>query len=82
MFPDLAEVAFCRRCPMCPSSTLPSSPELYALRVPPTRAVCVLLLWHADYVGGLVDLAGPHSSWLPGSASCGGRQLLVDRTMS
>ena len=35
------------------------SPKLYTLGVPPKRAVWVLLLGRAGYVGGLVGLVGP-----------------------
>lgn len=58
------------------------SPQLFAQRVSPVRTVCVLLLLWADCVGGLVDFVGPCSSWLPGSASCGGCWSLVGRAGS
>ena len=45
-------------------------------------AAWVLLLWQADYVGGLFGLVGPWSSWLSGPALCRGCQLLVGGDMS
>jgi len=32
------------------------------------RAVWVLLLWEADYMGGLVGFVGSQHGWLPDSA--------------
>ena len=48
MFPDLREVSFGRRHPMCSRSTL-LSPELYALGMSLMWAVWVLLVWRAEY---------------------------------
>ena len=83
-FPDLGEVAFCRRCPMHPSSTVASChpSKLYAQGVPPMRSVWILLLWQADYVGSLVSLLGPWSSCLPGPALRGDCWPLIGRTGS
>lgn len=39
-----------------------------ALMSPFKRVVWVLLLWEADYLGGLVGFAGSQPGWLPGSA--------------
>ena len=36
----------------------------------------------AGYVGGLVGLVGPWSSWLPGPALCGGCWPLVGKAGS
>ena len=74
MFPNLGEVAFCRRHPKCSSSALPSGYQsYYSLGV---WAVWVLLLWQADYVI-LLGVAGSWSGWAPGPALCSGCQLLV-----
>ena len=45
---------------------------IYTLGVPPKRAVWVLLLQQADSMSCLIDLVGPQSGWLPGSALCRG----------
>lgn len=55
-FPDPGEVALSRRPPIGPSST---SPELYALGVPPYRACGSFCGGRATTVGALVGVAGP-----------------------
>ena len=79
-FPDLGEMALCRRCPVKPSSTLPSGHQMYDLGVPPMWTVWahplqqVQLLWvHCRQGWPLAWLAArfcpllwPQASWWVG----------------
>ena len=77
MFPDLREMAFHRRCPMHPSSSLPSV----------TRAICSRAAPYCVGPSAVVGLTrrrwpsrhGWPLVWLPGSALCSGCQPLVGK---
>ena len=64
-FSHLGEVLFCRRPLRCPNSTLASHHPICSW-VSYMRVAWVLLLLQAGYVGDLVGLVGPWSSWYPG----------------
>ena len=78
MFPDLREVALCRRHAMGPSSTLPlvTKAILYS-GYPLCGLNRTFRLIELTTVGMLVGESGPQASWLLGPALCGGCQLLV-----
>ena len=65
MFPDLREVALCRKNPLGPSITLSSGHQSY-------WSPCVDCVCSSDTVGVLVSRAHPHFGWLRGLALYGG----------
>lgn len=79
VFPNLGEVACCRRRSVPQQLITLLLPKQYALGVPSMRAAWVHLLSGADYVGCLVGLIGSQFDWLPGSALYEGCKPLVGR---
>ena len=79
-FPNLREVILCRRCPLRPSSILPSDHQSYKLYGFP---ICGLhesfLVVGPTIVGTLVGRADPQPCWKPGPASCSGSWPTVGR---
>ena len=71
-FPNLEEVAFCRRHPMCPCSTLSSSHQSCMLSRDAPFASCMgpSIVTRLTTVGVLVCMTGPQSGYLPAPALC------------
>lgn len=82
MFPNLREVVFYTRCPVHPSSILPSCHPNYMLeKLPHEGCACpsVVLVW---LCGQSWRLSCPWSAWLPGPALCRSCQVLAGRARS
>ena len=69
-FPNLEEVPPCRRCFMCPRSTL--SHQIFALGVTPVCAAWVFMCDGLTTVGTLPGVPGLWCSWLPHPILSGG----------